>query len=96
MGRASFWQLIHLCENTLEAAAIFRQNSEVLLPPHPIYQQVATAPYILGANGGGAERARILLDIGYGTILEYTWRFIRLRVYLARRYILWPSPQQRP
>ena len=24
MGRASFWQLIHLCENTLEAATIVR------------------------------------------------------------------------
>ena len=64
MGRASFRQLIHLCENTLEAAAIFRQNSEVLLPPRPIYQQVATALYILGDNRGGAEIARILPDIG--------------------------------
>ena len=33
--------------------------------------------------------------IGYGTIWEYTWRFVRLLVHLARRYILWPSLQQR-
>ena len=68
MGRASFWRLIHLCENIPEAATI---------------------------SEGGAERACILLDIGYGTIWEYTWRFIRLLVHLARRYISWPSPQQR-
>ena len=95
MGRALFWRLIHLCENIPEAATIFLQNGGVHAPtPRPIYQQIATALYILGASGGGAERARILLDISYGTIWEYTWRFIRLLVHLARLYISWPSPQQ--
>ena len=50
--------------------------------------------YILGSSGSGAERARISLDIGYGTIWEYIWLFIRLLVHLARRYAFWPSPQQ--
>ena len=35
------------------------------------------------------------LDIGYGAVWEYTWRFIRLLVHLARRHIFWPFPQQR-
>ena len=66
MGRASFWRLIHLCEDIPEAATIFHLNGGVHAPtPRPIYQQIATALYILGASGGGAERARILLDIGY-------------------------------
>ena len=68
----------------------------VELNPHQVryYQQVATALYILGSSGGSADRARILLDIGHGTIWEYTWRFIKLLVHLARRFISWPSPQQ--
>ena len=36
--------------------------------PRPIYQRIATALYILGFSGAGAERARISLDIGYGTV----------------------------
>ena len=85
--RASFWQLVHPCENTPEAAAIFHQRVE-LMPPHSIrYQQIAAALTILCASGSGAERARISFDIGYGSILEYTWRFIRLLLHLARRYI---------
>ena len=77
MGRASFWQFIYLCENTQQAVTIFQQSDEGR-PPRPIYQQIATALYILGTSGGGAERARILLDIGHGTIWEYTciWPFV--------------------
>ena len=37
-------------------------------PLRPIYQQIATAPHILGASGGGAEREQISLDIGYGAV----------------------------
>ena len=69
MGRVSFWQLIHLYENTPGAATIFHQNGGGNTPPpRPIYQQIATALYILGSSGGGAERARVSLNIGYGTI----------------------------
>ena len=50
----------------------FHWNSGAHSPPRPIYQQIATALYILGASGGGAERAHIFLDIGCGTIWEYT------------------------
>ena len=50
---------------------------------------------ICRSSGTGAERVRISLDLSYGTALEYTRRFVRLLVHLARQFILWPSPQRR-
>lgn len=66
-----------------------------LKPPHPsdISADRDSTAY-LGAGEGGAERARILLDIGNGTVWEYTWRVARLLVDLVRRHIPWLSPQQ--
>ena len=40
MGRASSWQLIHLCQNTPEAATIFQQ-SDGGRPPRPIFHLVS-------------------------------------------------------
>ena len=37
MGNAAFWQFIHVCETTPEAAAIFYQ-SDGGRPPRPIHQ----------------------------------------------------------
>ena len=95
MGRASFRRLIHLCENTPGATTIIHQNSGAHSPPRPIYQHIATALYIFSASGGSAERVRIFLDIGYGTIWDYPWRFTRLLVHLLKRYIAWPSLHHR-
>ena len=70
MGRASFWQLTHLCDNTPEAAASSRQCGG---SHHRIrYINRLQRHSVLGASGGEVERARVSLGIGYGTIWEYT------------------------
>ena len=55
-GRVSFWQRTRLCENTPETATVSNQSSGCH-SPRPINQQIATALYIVGASGRGAERA---------------------------------------
>ena len=65
-------------------------------PPRPVYQQVAVALYILGAGPGStAERARIKLNIGYGTVLLYVSRTVNLLASMASEYIQWPSEEVR-
>ena len=60
------------------------QNLGLGGPPWPVYQQVAVALYILGAGPGStAERARIKLNIGYGTVFLYVSRTVNLLASMA-------------
>ena len=61
-----------------------------------MYQQVAVALYILGSGPGSTgERARIKLNIGYGTVSLYLWRTVNLLASMASEYVQWPSEEVR-
>ena len=65
-------------------------------PPRPVHQQVAVALYIPGAGPGStAERTRIKLNIGYGTVSLYVSRTVNLLASMASKYIQWPSKEVR-
>ena len=64
-------------------------------PPRPV-QQVAVALYLQGAGPGStAERIRIKLNIGHGTISLYVSRTVNLLASMAFQYIQWPSKEVR-
>ena len=74
----------------------WRQSIGSGAPPRPVYQQVAVALYILGAGPGNtAERIRIKLNIGYGTVSLYVSRTVNLLASMACQYIQWPSKEVR-
>ena len=57
---------------------------------------MAVALYILGAGPGStAERIRIKLNIGYGTVLLYVSRSVNLLASIASKYIQRPSKEAR-
>ena len=87
MHRESFWQLV---EVLTKAGGEKYWDSKPGRIPRPIYHQIAVALYILGGAGTG-ERARIALNIGYGTVWTYTWRTAELLYKLIPDYIRWPQ-----
>ncbi|RPB25310.1 hypothetical protein L211DRAFT_771240, partial [Terfezia boudieri ATCC MYA-4762] len=62
---------------------------------YSISYQVAVGLYVLGGQGGGGQRSRITLDIGYGTVQSYLWRLLRVLSSIQGRYIQWPSANAR-
>ena len=57
---------------------------------------MAVALYVLGSGPGStAERARVHLNIGHGTVSLYVWRTINLLASMAREFIRWPPEEVR-
>ena len=94
MQRESFWQLVNLLTPHWDASqsCVTRTRASTGRPSRPIYQQLAVALYMLGAQGGGNK---VTLNIGRGTISLYLWRAITVLTNLVSHYIRWPSIQQR-
>ena len=94
MHKESFWKLVEILtlvggDKYWDLRATMQGRN-----PRPIYQQIAVALYMLGGGGTG-ERARIALNIGHGTIWQYTWRTTELLYRLAPQYIHWPQQRTR-
>lgn len=52
--------------------------------------------YVLGSGPGSTgERARIKLNIGYGTVSLYIWRTVDLLASMAGEYVQWPLEEVR-
>ncbi|RPB21775.1 hypothetical protein L211DRAFT_417526 [Terfezia boudieri ATCC MYA-4762] len=90
MHRASFWQLVQILTQAGTEGYWDHRAIETGRSPRPIYQQAAMALYMLGGGGGTRERTRIALNIGFGTVWNYTWRTIKLLYGLLPEYIRWP------
>jgi len=68
--RQAFWKLVERLKDKWEVAEDQAGRGPT---SRPKYQQLAVGLYVLGGEGGGVERHRIALNIGYGTVQAYTW-----------------------
>lgn len=94
MTKASFGALVNLLHPLWEEHALgSAESSEGRRGGRgkPVSHQIATGLYVLGGQGGGRERIRGTLNIGYGTVNTYLWRLLKVLTSLTSRYIRWPS-----
>ena len=82
MSRPTFWKLIDLLTTT--GGLIWRQS---LGGPgrqaRPIYQQIASALYVLSDSGSSGERNRLQINTTKGSVLNYIDRTIRALDFLV-------------
>lgn len=95
MHRDSFWKLVELLKDAGGEGYWDRRAVHNGRGPRQIYQQVAVALYVLGGGGVTAEKSRMLLNIGNGTVWGYTWRVIELLARLTPQHVRWPTAEQR-